>query len=93
MSRWALAKCTVWPLGVVVFPPLLDQDLSLTQTVEDFAIEQFISHSPVEVFAISILPRRTWLDECRLCIDSRDPLPNRLGDELRPVARREDALF
>lgn len=47
MSRWALAQCTVWPLGVVVFPPLLDQDLSLTQAVEDFAIEQFISLSNV----------------------------------------------
>ena len=56
-SRWAVAQCTVRSLGVVVFPPLLDQDLSLTQAVEDFTVEQFIPHPPIEAFAISVLPK------------------------------------
>ena len=44
-SRWAVAQCTVSSLGVVVYQPLLDQDLSLTGAVEDVTIEQFIPHT------------------------------------------------
>ena len=56
-GRWALAQCTVMSLGVVVFPSLLDQDLSLAQAVEDLAIEQFIPHPPIEAFTVSVFPR------------------------------------
>ena len=48
-SRSAVAQFTVWSLGVVVYPPLLDQDLSLTEAVEDLAIEQFIPHRPLKL--------------------------------------------
>jgi hypothetical protein len=37
-SRWALAQCTMWSLGVVVFPPLFDYDLSFFQSVKDFSV-------------------------------------------------------
>ena len=89
-SRRPIAQCTVWSLGVVVFPPLLDQDLSLTQAIEDIPIEQFIPHPPVEAFAVPILPGRTWHDECRLCTDSRDPIPNRLPASSKAPLTRPD---
>ena len=37
-SRWAVAQSTMWSLGVVVFPPLLDYDFRFFQSVEDFSI-------------------------------------------------------
>ena len=81
------------PDGVVVDTPLLDQDLGLTQAAEQFAIEQLVPEPSIEAFDVAVLPRAAWLDEGGLGTDSRDPLPNGLGDELRPIARREEALF
>lgn len=37
-------------------PPGFDQHFCLGETVEDFAIEQFVAKRPVEAFIISILP-------------------------------------
>ena len=37
----------MWPEGVVVDTPLLDQDLGLTQAVEDFAVEQLVAEPGV----------------------------------------------
>jgi len=36
--------------GVVVVPPSFDDDLSFTQRVEDFAVEQFVSHPSIEAW-------------------------------------------
>jgi len=41
-----MAQRAVWPDGVVVNAPLLEQDLGLTQTVEDFAVQQFVAEFP-----------------------------------------------
>ena len=38
----AVTQSTVWSNGVVVPPPLLDDDLRLLQAVEDLPVEQFI---------------------------------------------------
>ena len=84
-SRWAVAQSTVRAFGIVMLPPLFDQDLCLPQAVEDFSVEQFIPHSRVEAFAISVLPRRSWLDVGRLCADGRNPVPDGLGYELRAI--------
>lgn len=49
-----LLRCVVF--GIVVVPPSFDDNLSFTHRVEDFAVEQFIPHSPVEAFATTVLP-------------------------------------
>ena len=74
---------------VVVFTPLLDDDLGFLEAVEDFAVEQLIAQLRVVALAIAVIPRAARLDERGLCADGRDPLPHGLGDELRAVARRE----
>ena len=34
---------------------LFDNDLGLAERVEDFTVQQFVPHSPVEAFAVSVL--------------------------------------
>ena len=53
-SRWAVAQCTVWSLGVVVFPTFFDQDLSFTQAVENFAVKQIITEPGIEAFTVAV---------------------------------------
>ena len=36
--------------------PGFDQDLGLSERVEDFAVEQFIAQRPIEALAIAIFP-------------------------------------
>jgi hypothetical protein len=42
------------PDRVVVDAPLLDQDLRLSQAVEDFAIQQLVAEPGIEAFAVSV---------------------------------------
>ena len=42
-------------LGIVVPSPVLDDDLCLGETVEDFPIEQFVAELGVEALAVTIL--------------------------------------
>ena len=44
-------------LGIVMLPPLFDDDLCFFKGVEDFAVQQLIAQSGVEAFTISVLPR------------------------------------
>jgi len=46
----------------VVSAPLLDDDLSLFEGVEDFAIEQLVAQTSVEALTIAGLPRRARFD-------------------------------
>ena len=41
-GRWTVAQTGRGPDGVVMPAPALDQDLGLTQAVEDLAIQQFV---------------------------------------------------
>jgi len=41
-----------------VTPPALDDDLGLTQRVEDFAIEQFITQAGIKTLDVSLPPVR-----------------------------------
>ena len=84
-SRWAVAQGTMWSFGVVVLPPLFNQHLGFTKRAEDFSVEQFIPHSCVEAFAISVLPRRSRLDVGRLGADGCDPVSDGLGNEFRTI--------
>ena len=47
----------MWSLGVVVLPPLFDDDLCLLQAIENFSVQEFISEPGIEALAVSILPR------------------------------------
>jgi hypothetical protein len=44
-------------LGVVVFPPVFDDDLGFAKRVEDLAIQQFVPEAGVEAFAVSVFPK------------------------------------
>lgn len=54
--RRPVAEGAVWSDGVVVAPPLLDEDLGFAQAVEDLALEQLVREPGVEAFAIAVLP-------------------------------------
>ena len=84
-GRWAVAQSTVGSFGIVVFPPLFDQDLRLTQAVEDLAVEQFIAEPGVEALAVSVFPRGPRLDVSSLGADGLDPLLDSLSNKFRAV--------
>lgn len=75
----------MWPDSVVVAAPGFDQDLSLGQGVEDFSVQEFVTHRAVEGLAVAILPWATWSDVERLHADLRQPLLDGIGDELGAV--------
>jgi hypothetical protein len=79
LGRWrTVSEGTVRSDGVVVSPPLLDDDLSLPERLEDLAIEKFIPEAGIEAFAVSTLPGRARFDDLRRCGESalRDPAPS-----------------
>jgi hypothetical protein len=41
--EWSIAQRAVWPDGVVVDLPLLNQDFSFLQCVEDFSVKQLVA--------------------------------------------------
>ena len=47
--------------GVVLPAPLLNDDLCLLETVEDFAVEQLVAQLSIEGLAVAVLPRAAWL--------------------------------
>ena len=73
--------------GVVVVPPPFDNNLGFPQRVEDFAVEQFVSHPSIEAFTVAVLPWRSWLDICSRCSNCFDPAPDGLSDKLRAIVR------
>ena len=73
------------PDCVEVAPPTFDDDLGLTQRVEYFTIEQFISQACVEALDVTILSGAAWCDVGSLGSDRCDPLLNSLGHKLRPI--------
>ena len=56
-------------------------------------MQKLVSELRVEALAIAVLPWTARLDVSRTGADSGDPLFHGLGDELRTIARREEALF
>ena len=55
-SGRAVAQSTVWSDGVVVFPPLFNDDLCFSEGVEDFTIKQFVPEAGIEAFTVAVLP-------------------------------------
>ena len=81
----APAQSTVWSDGVVVSPPLFDDDLSLLQGVEHLPIKQFVPEAGIEGLAVSVLPRRAGFNVGGFGTDSLDPVPDGPGHELRSI--------
>src|SRR5215210_631587 len=73
------------PDRVVVTTPTLDDDLRLTQAVEDLAIEQLVPEAGIEALDVAVLPRAARSDVGGLGSDRGDPLLDGLGDELRAI--------
>ena len=73
------------PDGVVVPPPGFDQDLCLSQGVEDLAIQELVAHRAVEALAVAILPWAAGCDVERLHTDLRQPLLHGIGNELGAI--------
>jgi hypothetical protein len=69
---------------IVVTPPTLDDDLSLTQRVEDLAVEEFVAQPRIEALDIAVLPGTGPLDIGGLCTDSRDGIASVLVVQKRP---------
>src|SRR5271156_907952 len=82
-----VAERRVRALGVVFHPPPLRQNLCLLQRIEDFAVQELISQLSVETFTVPVLPRTPRLDVQRLGAHFPQPLPQLLGNELRPIVR------
>ena len=79
----------MWALGIVMFPPLFNQDLRFFQAIEDFSVQQLISEAGIEALTVSVFPWRTRFDVCGLGTHSVDPVPDGLSNELRPVVRSD----
>jgi hypothetical protein len=77
----------VWPYGVEVAAPLLDQHLGLPERVEHLAVQQLVPELAVEALHVAVLPRAAGLDVGGLGADAGDPAPHLLGDELGAVVR------
>ena len=74
--RGSITQGAMWPDRVVVSTPLLDDNVGFLQCVEDLANEQFVPEAGIEALAVSVLPRRAWLDVGGLCTDRGYPVPD-----------------
>ena len=75
----------MWPDRIVVASPALDDDLGLTQGIEDLAVEQLITQPRIEGFDIAVLPVTARLDIGRLGTDCGNPFLNRTRHELGSI--------
>lgn len=53
---WTVSLGTAGSDGVVVSPPLPNDDLDLLERVGDLAIEEFIPEAGIEAFAVAVFP-------------------------------------
>ena len=75
--------------GIVQPPPLLDEDDSLGQCVEDLSVQELVSQFAVEALVVAVLPRTARRDVEGLHAEPGQPPPNELGRELWPVVRAQ----
>ena len=75
--------------GIVQPSPLLDEDDSLGQCVEDLSVQELVSELAVEALVVAVLPRTSGLDVERLNTESGQPSPHELGRGLRAVVRAQ----
>ena len=58
----AVTQSTVWSDGVVMSPPLFDDDLSLFEGIEGLPIQKFVPEAGIEGLAVAVLPGTARLD-------------------------------
>jgi hypothetical protein len=73
------------PIGVVVDLTLFDEHFGLQQAAEDIAVEAFVVQLVVEAFDVAVFPRLAGPDIDRGDLIFLEPIPDRIGDKLRPV--------
>src|SRR5690606_8073008 len=79
----------MWPLSIVVLPPLLDELPGMAHRHEPMLVQAFISELAVEALDITILLRFAGLNEAQLQPHSVSPFIQRLADEFRAVINRD----
>lgn len=72
--------------GIVLNAPLLNQDFSLLQRIEDFYVE-LISHLAIEAFDIAILQRTAGFDEQGLDRQAAPAIISHSAEHVRPQSR------
>src|SRR5450631_3951540 len=85
--RRPVAQRRVRPLRVVFHAPPLRQNLCLLQRVKNLAVQELITQLPVETLTVPVLPRTPRLDVQRPRAHFAQPLPQLLGNKLRPIVR------
>src|ERR1022692_3654203 len=85
--RWPVAQRRVRSLCVIFHAPPLRQNLCLLQRVKDLAVQELVAQLPIEALAVPVLPWTPRLDVQRLRARLTQPLPQLLGNELRPIVR------
>jgi len=66
--------------------PALDDNLRLSEAVEDLPVQQLVAELGIEALTVTVLPGGPRLDVGGLRADGDDPFPHRLCDELRAIA-------
>ena len=66
-------------------PPAFNHDTRFFKRIENLAVEQFIAQARIEALDKAVLPWAARRDVGGFCADGRDPVLNRLGDELGPI--------
>ena len=79
----------MWPDGVVVAPPRLDQHSGLGEAVEDLSVKQLVTQRAIEALVVAVLPWRAWRDVERVHADLPKPFLDCGGDELAAVVRSD----
>lgn len=76
-------------MGVVVAPPILNQDLRFFERVENLPVEELVAHLAVETLDAAVLPRAAFLNEQRTHSQVRKQVSHLRGGELRAVIGAE----
>ncbi len=75
----------MWPPGIVVLTPALDDDARLGEAVEQLAVQELVAKLGVEALAVAVLPGTAGRDVGGLGTDRADPILHGFGDELGTV--------
>lgn len=78
------------PEGVVFPAEVLDDHAGFGERPELLTVEAFVPEASVEALHVAVLPRAAGFDVDRLDPILRDPLLDRLGDELAPVVASKE---
>jgi hypothetical protein len=74
--RRPVAQRRVRTLRVVHHPPLLDHHLCLSQRIENFSVQAFVSELPVEAFAVAVrIPEIFTRENHSNCTIGTDDVP------------------